>query len=284
MNEFSELKKSVSNNLSNFKLNPVQAIFTAFIVIVALQLIAAFVTIPFGFIKNLEPLGMPLGFLIGGLSAIFLSITYVKTKWKFIVDHLLNPISLMVLILSVLLFLFMVPFTEYVTSIVPTEGIPILEELYKVMSGHFESMFSNNYRKITGFITVCILAPIIEEILFRGIILRGLLQYGASPIMAIFLSSFLFGLAHLNPWQFLGAGILGAIFGYVYYRTQSLWLPVFLHALNNCISFFFLMKYNSMDVNVTDVDSSTSVTIFFILGLICAWIIYKLTKNKQQWI
>src|SRR5690625_6828190 len=113
MNEFSELKKSVSNNLSNFKLNPVQAIFTAFIVIVALQLIAAFVTIPFGFIKNLEPLGMPLGFLIGGWTAIFLSIVYVKTKLKFIVYHFFYSFCLMVLIFFVFFVFFFISFIDF---------------------------------------------------------------------------------------------------------------------------------------------------------------------------
>lgn len=285
MNESSKYKKIESkHSFSKFKLSPLQAVFTAFILIMCLQFVSALVVIPFAFSRNLEPLGMPIGFLIGGGLAIIISIVYVKTKWESIVEHLLNPISLIVLILSVLMFLLMIPFAEYVTSIVPTTGISYLEKFYEMMSSHFINMFADNFKIITGFITVCVLAPIIEEILFRGIILRGLLQNGVTPIMSIFLSSFLFGLAHLNPWQFLGAGLLGAIFGYVYYRTKSLWLPVFLHALNNCISFFYLMKYKTMEANISDVDNSISVIIFFVLGLICAWIIYKLTENKHQWI
>lgn len=285
MNDFLKQKNfGPKNSFSNFKLTSIQAVFVAFIIILGLQFVSALVVLPFTFTRNLEPLGMPLGFLLGGGVAIAMSMAYVRTRWKSINTHLLNPISFVVLILSVLLFLFMLPFAEYVTSIVPTKGIPFLENLYETLTNHFVAMFSDNFRLIAGFVTVCVLAPIIEEILFRGILLRGLLQNGVSPIAAIFLSSFLFGLAHLNPWQFLGAGILGSIFGYVYYRTKSLWLPMFLHALNNCISFFYLMKYKTMDTNVSNPDNSTSVIVFFALGLICAWIIYKLTENKHQWI
>lgn len=172
------------------------------------------------------------------------------------------------------------PFAELMGSIVPVDGNQFLKELYRTLIETFEMMM--NY-KIAGFITICVLAPVFEEILFRGILLRGLLQNGISPVVAIALSSILFGAAHMNPWQFLGAGLLGAVFGFVYYRTRALWLCVFLHALNNTVSFVYMLKENSMEGSLTDTHNYRNITVFFILAIGCGWLIYKLTQSKPKW-
>jgi membrane protease YdiL (CAAX protease family) len=265
----------------NFKLSIPKALSVVFIVVVCLQFLGAMINIPAYYKENLYHITLPLSFLVGGIVAILTILPFVKTQWKSILEHIWNPTSLALMLLSVLFFLFMLPFAEFMTSMIPTSGNEWLEKLYQEIMFAFEKMLDY---KVAGFITVCILAPIIEEILFRGILLRGLLQNGTSPILAIFLSSFLFGLAHLNPWQFLGAGLLGAIFGFVYYRTKSLWLPIFLHALNNTISFVMMMKFQSMDENVTNPQDYTSIVICFVIAVLIGWGIYKLTEKKAKWI
>jgi membrane protease YdiL (CAAX protease family) len=83
-----------------------------------------------------------------------------------------------------------------------------------------------------------IVAPLTEELLFRGLILRGFLQTYSSR-RSIFLSAALFALFHLNPWQAIGAFILGGVFGWWYVHTRSL-LPCLLgHAAFNAIPVFY---------------------------------------------
>ena len=82
-------------------------------------------------------------------------------------------------------------------------------------------------------ITTCICAPILEELLCRGMILRGLKENGASPLKAIFWSSVIFGVIHMNPWQAIGAFIAGVFLGWIYWRTHSLLCCIFIHAVNN---------------------------------------------------
>ena len=66
--------------------------------------------------------------------------------------------------------------------------------------------------------------------MFRGVILRGFLaRY--KPVTAILVSSLLFGLLHMNPYQFVAAMILGVIFAWLVLRTGSLWPSVFGHVL-----------------------------------------------------
>lgn len=82
---------------------------------------------------------------------------------------------------------------------------------------------------------VGIVVPIAEELIFRGLIFRRLLD-DMRPGWAIGISAFLFGAYHGNMLQFLYAGILGACFAYCYYRLESLWASVLLHMGANCWS------------------------------------------------
>lgn len=89
---------------------------------------------------------------------------------------------------------------------------------------------------VLAFITIVVAAPVLEELIFRGIILDGLLKK-YSPLKSIVVSSLLFGLVHLNPWQFITATLIGFFSGWVYYRTQKLTLSIIIHMANNLFAF-----------------------------------------------
>lgn len=102
-----------------------------------------------------------------------------------------------------------------------------------------------------SFITIVIAAPILEELIFRGIILNGLLKR-YSPLKSILISSMLFGIVHLNPWQFVSAMIIGMFSGWVYYRTRKLTLSILIHAVNNSIGFasmYFMDAKTMMNIS-----------------------------------
>ena len=79
---------------------------------------------------------------------------------------------------------------------------------------------------------VIIAAPLLEEILFRGIILDGFLKR-YSPAKAIVWSSLLFGLIHLNPWQFIAAFTIGLATGWIYWKCKSLLPCIIIHFVTN---------------------------------------------------
>ena len=83
-----------------------------------------------------------------------------------------------------------------------------------------------------SLLSVSIFAPLFEEWLCRGLVLRGLLQK-LSPFNAIAVSAAFFAVLHLNPWQAIPAFLLGLLFGYVYYKTGSLKLTILMHCVNN---------------------------------------------------
>jgi membrane protease YdiL (CAAX protease family) len=91
---------------------------------------------------------------------------------------------------------------------------------------------------VAGAILTTVMAPLAEELFFRGFLYGGLRRYGV-PIAAI-VSGLLFGAVHIggSPIGFLvPLAALGIILALLYERTGSLYPPIALHALNNSIAF-----------------------------------------------
>jgi hypothetical protein len=83
-----------------------------------------------------------------------------------------------------------------------------------------------------GLVVAAVVAPLVEEIIFRGIILRGFAaRYGRTR--ALLFSSLLFGIVHMNPWQFVPAVILGLFLGTLYLRTGTVVASWAAHAFYN---------------------------------------------------
>ena len=134
-----------------------------------------------------------------------------------------------------------------------------------------------------AFATIAIAAPLLEELIFRGIILEGLLKkYSASK--AIFWSSFLFGLVHLNPWQFISAMVIGVFSAWLYYKTANLNLSILIHFFNNATAFILMQFVDSaylMEADYTDLFGSPTIAFLVILiGIsVAALGIYSLNRS-----
>ena len=90
------------------------------------------------------------------------------------------------------------------------------------------------------FFSVCILGPIVEELFFRGVVERILLKLKTSPWVGIITSAMLFAMIHEFPYQAINAFIGGVIYGWVYYKTKSIYLTFIMHAVNNIIVFIVI--------------------------------------------
>ena len=97
----------------------------------------------------------------------------------------------------------------------------------------FEEMLSFS---VLGFLLVCVAAPLLEEILCRGIFLRSFLENYSSK-KAIVWSAIIFALLHMNPWQAIPAFVVGYFMGWLFYKTKSLLPSIVVHFLNNVIAY-----------------------------------------------
>ncbi len=97
-----------------------------------------------------------------------------------------------------------------------------------------------------AFLLIVVVAPLIEEFIFRGIMLRGLaLHYGVRR--GLLLGALLFALVHVYPVKLPGTFAAGLLLGWLLLRTGSVWPGVFAHALNNGICFVAMVKFQVPD-------------------------------------
>lgn len=154
----------------------------------------------------------------------------------------------------------------------------VLAQLYEMLTHMMKQMTGGPFW--SSFLVVAIMAPVFEEWLCRGMILRGLLTK-MNPKWAIIISALFFALIHGNPWQALNAFLIGLLMGYVYYKTGSLKLTMLMHFINNGTA-VILMNIESLkdyDFWIDVLGKQDYMVVFFIsLAMLCAgiWLFSKI--------
>ena len=109
-----------------------------------------------------------------------------------------------------------------------------LTKIFAAQSGVKNNLI-NPFNHTVLFFGSIILGPLLEEIIFRGIILKGFLST-YNPKKSIILSAVIFALAHVHPTKIFGALMSGVFFGWIYSKTRSLGNCILLHFSSNLTS------------------------------------------------
>lgn len=137
-----------------------------------------------------------------------------------------------------------------------------------------EETFIGMSRNPFGVLSIALLAPILEELLFRGAIQGSIQASGKSPWIAIVISSLIFGVVHMNPAQIPFAFLLGMMFGWLYYRTGSLLPGIIGHVLNNSIAAINMILYGNATME-EQIDNPLTMWIWavvaVVVGCAAAW-------------
>jgi uncharacterized protein len=92
----------------------------------------------------------------------------------------------------------------------------------------------------TGVLLIAV-APVAEELFFRGFLYQAFRNsFGIWP--GAILSGLVFGVIHFEFFKLVQLAILGVILALLFEKTQSLWPPIMLHAINNTLAFIYLMS------------------------------------------
>jgi len=86
---------------------------------------------------------------------------------------------------------------------------------------------------------IVLLAPLGEELLFRGFLQKFLEEYWQDITRAVLATSLFFAVIHLNPFWLIQIYALGVMLGYLVWKTGSIWASFILHAANNFIALMF---------------------------------------------
>lgn len=156
----------------------------------------------------------------------------------------------------------------------PDEAISTAEQ---IAAGHFNAMtyFVSMSVTLAGFLfyrrrrhgpTVVVMAPLFEEVIFRGVLLESTrVRYGV--VAAWLLSSAIFGIVHVHPTVVVNAFVMGLVLAFIYLRTDSLWSAIILHAINNGIAYLALIAGHGNSMLIDMVGSRTLYVLFYIAAL-----------------
>lgn len=137
-----------------------------------------------------------------------------------------------------------------------------------------------------GYFVVCLLAPLTEELLCRGAVLRTLLVWRPEQRWGmIALSALFFALIHLNPAQMPHAFLIGLLLGWMYERTGSIVPGVAYHWANNTVAYIMFRLYPDPDIQLIDLFGGqqrnvAAAVVFSLFILLPA--LYQLNRNMKR--
>lgn len=144
----------------------------------------------------------------------------------------------------------------------------LYEQLGIEMDDSAGRLFASLMKEPWGYVAVGILAPLAEEIVFRGAILRTLLDMMSKKNhwVAIMISAAIFGVVHGNMAQFVNALLMGLILGWMYYRTKSLVPGILLHWVNNTVAFILANILPQTNGKLIDLFHGDEKTVYYAVG------------------
>ncbi|MBQ7654759.1 MAG: CPBP family intramembrane metalloprotease [Clostridia bacterium] len=144
------------------------------------------------------------------------------------------------------------------------------------LSSNSTSIPASSVAAVLYFVSVVIVAPLVEEFAMRAVVMQPLRKYGEK--FAIVMTAIVIALMHQNMVQGIFAFIAGLVFGYLCILTGSVWCSVLIHCLNN------LLSVVSMTVSSSSAGSSVVFYNFIIIAIYVfgAIGIFMIMKNKDR--
>ncbi len=171
-------------------------------------------------------------------------------------------------------------------TILPAEWI--YEQLQLAMPEQTVALFQSIMREPWGYLVVGMLVPVAEELVFRGAVLRVLLNVFArrSHWIAIAISAVVFGIIHMNLAQGLHATLIGLLLGWMYYRTRSVFPGIVLHWINNTVAYvMFNIQPQLADGQLIDLFHGDRSMLYMAIGFsLCIFLpsLYQLAIRMKE--
>jgi len=193
--------------------------------------------------SRLQKWNVNYGLILREVGLIFLPPVLFLIIFKFDVKKVLriNRPGILNLILTAGIVIFSLP----VVGILNLLNFWVIKQIFGKYEVFQAPISTEPWGLFVGVLIIGVLAGICEEILFRGVIQRGLEKFGAAK--SILITAVLFGLMHMDFQRFLGTFLIGILLGYLTYKSNSIFSSIFAHFTNNTIA--VCLTYVSLKAN-----------------------------------
>lgn len=135
---------------------------------------------------------------------------------------------------------------------------------------------------IINIFVLAVIPSIGEELLFRGVFQKILYGFSKSGHPAIWLTAIIFSSLHLQFFGFIPRLILGLIFGYLFFWSRTLWLPVIAHFINNVVPVIVIYLQDKEKLTALNDTIFWKHTILLIIPVIIIVLILLYFRNKRR--
>jgi uncharacterized protein len=221
--------------------------------------------------------------------------------WLFFEKKLFDPLQFkdtpsrpLLFCVTILTTLFAIPLISWIGQLNEQMQLPEvlsgLESMMKILETKAAEMtkfmvsFTSLSQYVVSMLIIAVLAGVGEEFFFRGMLQRKI-WYGTGNIhLAIWLSAAVFSAIHFQFYGFFPRMLLGAMFGYLYYWSGNIWVPIAGHIFNNGLSVTLMYaannKWTDIDMDSTNDLSMPAIAVSAILTSLALYLFY--TQHKYN--
>jgi hypothetical protein len=210
--------------------------------------------------------------IVSALSGVVTIVLFLALKWAEVSRHWVRTRPWAVLFWCVLAAL---------GVLVPSMW---LQEQMPTLPNFAEEAFDQILKDRLGYFVVGLMAPLAEELVFRGAVLRALLRWKSNPWVGITISAVFFALIHMNPAQMPHAFLIGLLLGWMYYRTDSIVPGVVYHWVNNTVAYVMYNLYPDPDMTLMEFFGSQRTVLLALVFSLCIFLpsLYQLNLRLRK--
>ncbi len=198
-------------------------------------------------VKYIQIVGAIGMFIVGSM---VMSFVYTKSWTAYFPFG--RKLNMMLVVTLFLVMIIALPAVNFLTDLNTNFTLPFhrLENYFREMESNTEALMmtmlqgDNKWALVVNLFMIAIIPAVGEELLFRGLIQRHLVDWTRNVHLGVFIASVLFSLAHGQIYSFLPRLFLGMLLGYFYVYGRSIWYPMIAHLINNAMGvvFYFVVK------------------------------------------
>lgn len=163
----------------------------------------------------------------------------------------------------------------------------LLDKLNEYVEKTYNSLLKANniFESLLIIIVVALIPALSEEFMFRGYIQRSF-EIKLKPFYAALITALFFGANHFNPYGLLPLIILGLYFGYAAYMSDSIFIPIILHFLNNFTAVMLYFIFGDDELISSTVkkpfEPGSSLMMILFMSVIFVFVVAAIKKYYSQ--
>ena len=189
-----------------------------------------------------------------------------------------DPADTVAILLTVVMMVSVIPFINYLAEINMRMEFPIevIDKLLRSLEGEAEKIMRaftatrSLWGLMVNLLMIGILAAVGEELIFRGLLQRLLINLVKNVHVAIIITAILFSAFHFQFFSFLPRFVLGIVLGYLMFLGRSIWFPIIAHFVNNAMGvvYYYFNSRGSADDMLEEIGTSTMMPITALISLL----------------